>query len=75
MAVARRRRTVFGVLLAVAICGAAMFTTSVLLEDMTWRLVLQMAGLGACGAASGTAVLAVRRWGADDDFWGLDADG
>jgi hypothetical protein len=74
MAVGRRRRVVFGVLLAVAICGAAAFTTSVLVDDMLWRLAVQLGGLGASGAATGTAVVAVSRWGTDDDFWWPDSD-
>ena len=74
MVVERQRRAVFHTLLAVAICGAALFTVSVLLDDLAWRLAVQVLGLGACGAASGTAVLAVGRWGTDDDFWWPDSD-
>jgi hypothetical protein len=74
VATGRRRRALFVVLLSVAIVGAAVFTTSVLAHDLTWRLVLQVGGLAACAAATTTAAVAVLRWGSDDDFWWLDAD-
>ena len=46
---------------------------SVLVEDMTWRVALQIAGLATCSVASLAVVLTVRRWGAADDFWWLDS--
>jgi hypothetical protein len=66
---ARRRRLLCTVLLAVAILGAATFTTSVLAADPGWRLALQIAGLGVCAAATGIAAVVLQRWTADDDFW------
>lgn len=69
----RRRRTVFATLMGLAIIGAAALMASVLVEDMTWRVALQVAGLATCGVASLAVVLTVRRWGAADDFWWLDA--
>ena len=69
-----RRRLLCAVLLAAAILGAAMFTTSVLAADPEWRIALQIVGLGACAAATGTGAVVLRRWSADDDFWWLDSD-
>ena len=74
MTTERRRRLVCAVLLAVAILGAATFTTSVLAADPGWRLALQVAGLGACMAAIGIAAAVLTRWTADDDFWWLDSE-
>ena len=73
MTTERRRRLLCAVLLAVAILGAGTITTSVLAADPVWRIVLQIAGLGACAAATGTAAMVLRRWSVDDDFWWLDA--
>ena len=72
MASERRRRTVFALLLGLAILGAAAFMASVLVENPTWRAVLQVGGLATCSVASLAVVLKVRRWGAADDFWWLD---
>ena len=60
-------------LLVVAVLGAVAFTTSVLIEAMMWRIALQVAGLLACAVATGATFMAVRRWGAGDDFWWLDS--
>ena len=73
MASDRRRRTVFAVLLGLAIAGAGALMASVLVEDMTWRVALQVAGLATCSVASLAVVLTVRRWGAADDFWWIDS--
>lgn len=73
MTTERRRRALFAALLGLAILGAAAFMVSVLVEDMTWRVALQIAGLATCSAASLAVVLTVRRWGAADDFWWLDS--
>jgi protein-S-isoprenylcysteine O-methyltransferase Ste14 len=70
----RRRRAVFAVMLGLAILGAVVVMASVLVENMTARVVLQVAGLVTCSAASVAVVLTVRRWGAADDFWWLDSD-
>jgi protein-S-isoprenylcysteine O-methyltransferase Ste14 len=64
---------VFAALLGLAILGAAAVMASVLVENMTARVVLQVAGLVTCSAASVAVVLTVRRWGAADDFWWLDS--
>jgi protein-S-isoprenylcysteine O-methyltransferase Ste14 len=64
-----RRHTVSALLLGIAILGAAALMASVLVEDMTWRVALQVAGLATCSVASLALVLTVRRWGAADDFW------
>jgi hypothetical protein len=64
-----RRRTVSALLLGIAILGAAALMASVLVEDMTWRVALQVAGLATCSLSSLALVLTVRRWGAADDFW------
>jgi hypothetical protein len=64
-----RRRTVSALLLGIAILGAAALMASVLVEDMAWRVALQVAGLATCSVASLVLVLTVRRWGAADDFW------
>jgi hypothetical protein len=69
----RRRRTVFAALLGLAILGAAAVMASVLVENMTARVVLQVVGLVTCSAASVAVVLTVRRWSAADDFWWLDS--
>jgi len=69
----RRRRAVFAVLMGLAILGAAALMASVLVEDMTWRVALQVTGLVTSSAASLAVVLTVRRWGAADDFWWLDS--
>ena len=69
MTTERRRRALFAALLGLAILGAAAFMASVLVEDMTWRVALQVAGLATCSLSSLALVLAVRRWGAADDFW------
>ena len=74
MTTERRRRALSVVLLAVAILGAAVFTTSVLAEDRAWRLALQIAGLGVCAAAMAAAAVAVLRWGAGGESWWLDHD-
>ena len=73
MAGEHRRRTVSALLLGIAILGAAALMASVLVEDMTWRVALQVAGLATCSLSSLALVLAVRRWGAADDFWWLDS--
>jgi hypothetical protein len=70
----RRRRAVFAVMLGLAILGAVVVMASVLVENMTARVVLQVAGLVTCSAASVAVVLTVPRWGAADDFWWLDSD-
>jgi protein-S-isoprenylcysteine O-methyltransferase Ste14 len=70
----RRRRALFAALLGIAILGATAFMASVLVEDMTWRVALQITGLATCSAASVAVVLTVRRWGAADDFWWLDSE-
>ena len=69
----RRRRALFAALLGIAILGATAFMASVLVEDMTWRVALQITGLATCSAASVAVVVTVRRWGAADDFWWLDS--
>ena len=43
----RRRRLIFAGLLAVAVLGAVAFMASVLLDDLLWRTVTQVVGLGA----------------------------
>jgi hypothetical protein len=70
----RRRRTLFAVMLGLAILGAVALMASVLVENMTARVVLQVAGLVTCSVASVAVVLTVRHWGAPDDFWWLDSD-
>ena len=74
MASERRRRTLFAVMLGLAILGAVALMASVLVENMTARVVLQVAGLVTCSVASVAVVLTVRHWGAPDDFWWLDSD-
>jgi hypothetical protein len=74
MASERRRRTVFTGLLVAAVLGAMSFMASVLVDDMGWRIALQIVGLTICALASGSAVLTVRRWSADDDFWWIDSE-
>ena len=74
MTTERRRRLLCAVLLAVAILGAGTLTTSVLAADQVWRVALQIAGLGACVAATGVAAMVLRRWSVDDDFWWSDTD-
>ena len=74
MASERRRRTLFAVMLGLAILGAVVLMASVLVENMTARVVLQVAGLVTCSLASVAVVLTVRHWGAPDGFWWLDAD-
>lgn len=69
-----RRRALFVALLGLAILGAVVLMSSVLVEDMTWRIVLQVAGVATSSAASLAVVLKVRRWGAADDFWWLDSE-
>jgi hypothetical protein len=69
----RRRRTVCAALLALSILGAVALMASVLVENMTARVILQIAGLVTCSTASVAVVLTVRRWGAADDFWWLDS--
>jgi protein-S-isoprenylcysteine O-methyltransferase Ste14 len=69
-----RRRALFAALLGLAILGAVALMSSVLIEDMTWRVVLQVAGVATSSAASLAVVLKVRRWGAADDFWWLDSE-
>ena len=70
----RRRRTVFGAMLGLAILGAVALMASVLVENMTARVVLQIAGLVTCVTAPVAVVVTVRRWGRHDDFWWLDSD-
>jgi hypothetical protein len=70
----RRRRTIFCGLLAVAVLGATVVMTSVVLGDAHWRVGLQVAGLGGSGLSSFALVALVRRWGAADDFWWPDSD-
>ncbi len=70
----RRRRLVFAGLLAVAVLGAVAFMASVLLDDLLWRTVTQVVGLGAALVTATSLVVNVRRWGADDDFWWPDTD-
>ena len=68
-----RRRTVFAVLLGVAILGAVALMASVMLDGM-WRMTLQFGGVAVCAAASLAVVLIVRRWSTDDGFWWPDSD-
>ena len=70
----RGRRTIFCTLLAVAIVGATVVMTSVVLGDAHWRVGLQVAGLGGAGLSSIALVALVRHWGATDDFWWPDSD-
>jgi protein-S-isoprenylcysteine O-methyltransferase Ste14 len=70
----RRRRALFVTLLGLAILGAVALMSSVLIEDMTLRVALQVAGVVTSSAASLAVVLKVRRWGAADDFWWLDSE-
>ena len=65
----RRRRAVFAALLSLAILGAVAVMASVLVDDLTWRVVAQVVGLVTSSAASLAVVLTVRRWGVADDFW------
>jgi hypothetical protein len=74
VATERRRRLVFAGLLAVAVLGAVAFMASVLLDDLLWRTVTQVVGLGASLVTATSLVVNVRRWGADDDFWWPDTD-
>ena len=69
----RGRRTVFAALLGLAVLGAVAVMASVLVEDMTWRVVSQVVGLVTCSAASLAVVVTVRRWGVADDFWWIDS--
>ena len=69
----RGRRTVFAALLGLAVLGPVAVMASVLVEDMTWRVVSQVVGLMTCSAASLAVVVTVRRWGVADDFWWLDS--
>jgi hypothetical protein len=69
-----RRRAVFVALLGLAILGAVALMSSVLIEDMFWRVALQVGGLATSSAACLAVVLKVRRWGAADDFWWLDSE-
>jgi len=70
----RGRRLIFAGLLAVAVLGAVAFMASVLLDDLLWRTVTQVVGLGVALVTATSLVVHVRRWGADDDFWWPDTD-
>ena len=74
MTIERQRRLIFAGLLATAVLGAVAFMASVLLDDLLWRAVTQVVGLGAALVTATALVVNVRRWGADDDFWWPDPD-
>ena len=69
MTTERGRRLIFAGLLTVAVLGAAAFMASVLLDDLFWRTVTQVVGLGAALVTATSLVLNVRRWGVEDDIW------